>query len=322
MILRMFSYIHCVHSVYISQTPPVFCTLLCCMPSLCTLNIPLIIFMVCKCSSLAWASDTLLKIPFLPSDVPRLEIDNYQSSCCCCPLWADVLFVPVSRKPVVFVCYCSLFIILFSASITRPSPTAAWHICLCYTCLICKAKKKSRKRGRQDAWDTDDWELRPPLVENHSDERVYVDISYWGQLHSSLLLSSTPPILPPLACHVLFVFSSKQNPTRLCRCWEDSLAQLEQRAASCLQCVTPPSLLLFLPPSSIYNFPLSYICLTQLSRELFVTKKAFTLDFCLLLIIFDRTTQYQNAFVFPVGYFDEYKKGNLIIQIFFFLCSA
>lgn len=149
-----------------------------------------------------------------------------------------------------------------------------------------------------------------------------VDINFWGQLHSSLLLSSTllvpPPPPPPPDCHVLFVFSSEHKPTRRCWCWGDSLAQQEQRAASCLQCVTPPSLLLFLPHSSIYNFPLSYICLTQLSRELFVTKKAFTLDFCLLLIIFDRTTQYRNAFVFPFGHFDECKKGNLIIRIYFF----
>lgn len=116
-------------------------------------------------------------------------------------------------------------------------------------------------------------------------EDYYARHSYFHQCPSS------PP--PTVTCSLFFssFFSSKNKPTRLFGCWGDSLAQREQRAASCLQCVTPPSLLLFLPPSSIYNFPPSYICLAQLSGELFVTKKAFTLDFCLLLIIFDRTTQ-------------------------------
>lgn len=132
-------------------------------------------------------------------------------------------------------------------------------------------------------------------------EDNYARHSYFHQCPSS----PTPP--PHRLSRALCFFSSKNKPTRLCGCWGDSLAQREQRAASCLQYVTPPSLLLFLPPSSIYNFPPSYICLAQLSGELFVTKKAFTLDFCLLLIIFDRTTQEQNVFVFPAWHFDEYK---------------
>lgn len=59
----------------------------------------------------------------------------------------------------------------------------------------------------------------------------------------------------------------------------------EAALCSCLQCVTQLFLRLFLPPLFII-FPLSYICLRQLSWEVFVTKKpSWLLTFCLHLLI-------------------------------------
>lgn len=117
---------------------------------------------------------------------------------------------------------------------------------------------------------------KPPAGENHLVEHVSLVIKYWRQLHSSLNLHHcrpTPSLLT--ACSLLSPPSlcCQTGEARACSSAEGTVKlnkNKEQR--SCLRCVTQLFCRLFLPPLFII-FPLSYICLRQLSWEVFVTKK-------------------------------------------------
>lgn len=152
--------------------------------------------------------------------------------------------------------------------------------CLLSCLSLCVTHVWFAEKGETRVHNAETSALRPltqtPAGENHLDKHVFLDIKYWRQLDSSLCLHQChhSPSLPA-TCSLFFshpLCCQEAKNTRLSLRWGDCLTQQEQRAASCLYCVTPPRLLLFLPPLFII-FPLSYICLRQLPWEVFVTKK-------------------------------------------------
>lgn len=126
-----------------------------------------------------------------------------------------------------------------------------------------------------------------------------------------------PPssLLPPTVTWSLF-FLQKANPRASADAEET--VWLNKNKEQLLVCSVShhPHFYYFLPPSSIYNFSPSYICLTQLSGELFVTKKAW-------ISVCSSSFLIENVFCFsPSETLMSINKVIWLKQINFFLCTV